>query len=366
MTKYFSLFLLCGFATFAQAQITVNRSHIIVSGQILTQAIDTNTHKIQSVGANKTWDFSILKAHSTETIKFGNADWFAGHTNFPKANLASVSSSDDSAFNYLTIDSTELRVEGSYATIDGAVEISKFQNTILTFPSTYQTKFAGSILIPFDQFYFGKDVDSTGPYPFIDSIRLKIEYNTVSNIDGWGKAITPIGTYDALLQSVRNITRMRVEMKTSGVWLGLPGPILNSLNLNGFKPDTSYQHQFWTNDATIGFPLISYSFLPGDTVTNEVDWLKTKPQKSNVNTLPAAFEAMVYPNPFHQSITISAPSNTPVRLLIFDINGKIIIDQSVLNSETVDLSNLSQGIYTCQLMDKLNSMVLQTQKLIKY
>jgi hypothetical protein len=366
MIKHLNLLLLCGFSLIANAQITVNRSHLIVSGQILTQATDTNKFKIQSVGTNKTWDFSSLKSHSTETIKFGNADWHPGHANFPKANMANISSTDDSAFNYLKIDSAELSVQGSYATVDGTIEISKFQNTILTFPSTYQTKFAGSVLIPFDQFYFGKDVDSTGPYPLIDSIRLKIEYNTVSNIDGWGKAITPLGTYDALLQTIRNINRVRVEMKTGGFWLGLPKAILSTLNLGELKPDTNYQHRFWTNSATVGFPLISYSFLPGDSLTTEVDWLKTKPQLSSIDIEPKAFTALAYPNPFHNTISIALPTNTRSKMVLYDANGKIVLEKIVTNNETIDLSYLGSGLYSYIIIDRTENTVLQVQKLIKY
>ncbi len=366
MIKQFSLLMLCGFSLIAKAQITVNRSHLIVSGQILTQANDTNKFKIQSLGTNKTWDFSSLKSHSTETIKFGNADWYPGHANFPKANMANISSTDDSAFNYLKIDSAELSVQGSYATVDGTIEISQFQNTILTFPSTYQTKFAGSILIPFDQFYFGKDVDSTGPYPFIDSIRLRLEYNTVSSIDGWGKAITPLGTYDALLQTIRNINRVRVEMKTSGFWIGLPKPILNTLNLGELKPDTNYQHQFWTNNASVGFPVISYSYMPGDSFTTGVDWLKTKPQLSRLGSLPTTFTALAYPNPFHNSISIALPTNTSSKMVLYDANGKIVLEKLVTNNETIDLSYLVSGIYAYLIFDTTQNSVLQAQKLIKY
>ena len=265
----------------------------------------------------------------------------------------------------MKIDSTELSVQGSYRTDNRTIEISQFQRTILTFPSTYQTKFAGSILIPFNQFYFGKDVDSTGPYPFIDSIRLKIEYNTVSNIDGWGKVITPLGTYDALLQTIRNINRVRVEMKTGGFWLGFPKAILGTLNLGNLKPDTNYQHQFWTNDAAVGFPLIGYSYLPGDSLTAEVDWLKTKPQLSKVGIEQKLFTTSVYPNPFQNNITIALPTNTSSMLVLYDLNGKLILEKLVTNNETIDLSYLGKGLYTYLIIESIDNTVIQVQKLIK-
>ncbi|MDI1233895.1 MAG: T9SS type A sorting domain-containing protein [bacterium] len=367
MTKHFlPLAIGLAFFSYTNAQITIDRSHIIVSGKVLVQATDTNRSFIRKSGIGETWDFSNLKSNSIENIRFGNADWYPGHQNFPNANLASISSTDDSSYTYLSIDNTKLSVEGSYATIEGVEEIANNKQTIITFPSTYQTNFAESILVPFDQYYLGQDIDSTGPYPYIDSIRLKLEFNTTSNMDGWGVVVTPLGTFNTLLQTVRNINRMRFEMKISGIWVGLPKALIQPLNIGNFPSDTSYQHLFWTKDASVGFPLISYSYGPKDTVTSEIQWLKTKPQQSNLTATQTAFSARAYPNPFQNNITISLPANVVARITIYDINGKNIIDQTVLNNEVVDLSNLSRGIYTGKIIDQSNGSVLQTQKLIKY
>lgn len=348
------------------AQITLNRNHLIVSGQVLTQATDTNGFKFQNPGTNKTWDFSTLKTNITESIRFGNAEWYPGHSNFPSANLASINSSDDSSFTYLKLDTSALSLVGNYATIDGNIEISDFKNTIITFPSTYASNFAESVFMPLNQFYFGQDLDSTGPYPFIDSIRLKLEFNTTSSIDGWGKAITPIGTYDALLQTTRNINRVRVEMKTSGIWASVPRPLLGALNLGSLSADTSYQVQFWTNDASVGFPLISYSYSsPNDSTTSEVNWLKTKPQQSNLTRIQNSSNALAFPNPFQNSITVILTTNETAKIYVYDMSGKKLIDQAVKNNETIDMSGFSRGIYTFKIIDITTGTVLQSQKMIK-
>ncbi len=366
MKKYILTVIMTHFYSYIlHSQITVDRSHLIISGQVLVQSTDTNGFKIQSTGVNKSWDFSKLKSNFINSIRFGNAEWYPGHANFPSANLASINSSDDSFYSYINITNSQLNIEGSYGINNGAVEINKFSKTIFTMPSTYNTNFAGSILIPVDQFFVGKDLDSTGPYPFIDSIRLKADYNTTSNVDGWGQIITPLGTFNALLQTIRDITRMRVEMKTNGIWIGVPTVLLNTLQLGNLKADTSYQHQYWTNDASIGFPLVSYDFTPNDTMASSVNWLKTKPKQSNLSGI-SHFYLNVYPNPCHAILNINLPANIHVVVQIFDLNGKRIINQPYTNGDTIDVSALSAGIYHLKCLDITNGAIIKNQKIIKY
>ncbi len=348
------------------AQITINRSHLIVSGQILTQATDDNGITILSGGANKTWNLSTLQASSKDTLKFGDPGWFIGHSNFPNANLGLVYSSNDSACTYLSIDNNGLKVVGDYSISNGIENITNISTTIISFPSTFNTTFAGSTTTPLQQIYIGKDLDSTGPYPFIDSIRLKLNQNSTSIIDGWGSLTTPLGTYNVLKQTATDINTIKVDMKTSGFWIGVPANLLNSLGMGNFTADTSYSHQFWTNDASVGFPLVTYSFSPRDTTTSSVDWLQTKPKISKVTSTVAAATLYAYPNPCHTTFTVSIPVSTTAYLSIFDLNGKLVNTQKVSNGASVDVSSLENGIYTLRFNDSTTGANIQNQKIIKY
>ncbi len=58
----------------------------------------------------------------------------------------------------------------------------------------------------------------------------------------------------------------------------------------------------------------------------------------------------IYPNPVEEVLTINRENNsTPARVEIFDINGRLIINQS-LQSNQINVSQLSSGIYTVKLI----------------
>jgi hypothetical protein len=70
----------------------------------------------------------------------------------------------------------------------------------------------------------------------------------------------------------------------------------------------------------------------------------------------------LYPNPVEDILTISREnSNAPARVEIFDINGRLIINQSLLSNQ-IDVSQLSSGIYTFKLISN-NEVV--TKKVYK-
>ncbi|MDG1790446.1 MAG: HYR domain-containing protein [Flavobacteriaceae bacterium] len=69
----------------------------------------------------------------------------------------------------------------------------------------------------------------------------------------------------------------------------------------------------------------------------------------------------VYPNPSSNMVTVNSKTDLLTSILIFDINGKQILDINTINSEikTLDISNFSNGIYFMTI----NNVV--TKKLIK-
>ena len=70
----------------------------------------------------------------------------------------------------------------------------------------------------------------------------------------------------------------------------------------------------------------------------------------------------LYPNPVEDILTISRENSTaPARVEIFDINGRLIINQSLLSNQ-IDVSQLSSGIYTFKLISN-NEVV--TKKVYK-
>ena len=57
----------------------------------------------------------------------------------------------------------------------------------------------------------------------------------------------------------------------------------------------------------------------------------------------------IYPNPAQSNFTIETNANEKQTLQLFDVNGKLILTQSIIDKTTIDVSNLSNGVYNLSL-----------------
>ncbi len=362
------LFILLTATVFSiNAQITINRSHLISSGQIAIQAFDTNSFNVQTGGTNKTWNFSTLKSMENDTMKFNPPQWYAGASYFPNANLAiRSSSSGDSSFTFLKLDNSELSFEGIYDIFPDTAMASPFKRTMLTLPSTYNTSFTRNNVTPIDAFELGFDPDSTGPIPFIDSIRISSDSKMQSTIIGWGSLTTPVGTYNVLMQGVTDINSVKLEMYTNNIWLTVPTVLADLLGFGSIPSDTSYQHVFWANDASVGFPLVSYDYSPGNSTTNSVSWLVTKLNTNGISDISASSAHSIYPNPCHSVFNVKLEEGQNALMNILDMNGKLVKSLNVSNGSTVDIAELANGIYTVSYRNTTDGSAVANVRLVKF
>ena len=70
-----------------------------------------------------------------------------------------------------------------------------------------------------------------------------------------------------------------------------------------------------------------------------------------------------HPNPFDNFLQITNTSNEIKEVKIFDIRGKLVSIENVINSKMIDVSNLTSGIYIAQWNDNNQ---LMSQKLLKH
>jgi hypothetical protein len=346
----------------SMAQITLNRSHIVVSGQKIIQAEDTAKFALAASGTNMNWDFSNLQSVNIDSIHWGLPFWYEGYQNFPTANIAYKEYGNDSNVFYMLIDETQIKVIGFYSYTDSSQEVFNFNSKILGFPATYNSNFDETETVKGDPIAIGVDPDSTGPIPFIDSVRINFDRRSISNIDGWGNLKTPLGTFPALKQTILEITSQAADMHTNGNWLSIPNSLLIILNLPIPEPDSSYSVNFWTNTGTVGFPLISYSYDVGEDSADGVSWLMAKPSASSLN-YNVNSNVTIYPNPVSSLLKIETNKNTKAQL--YDFNGRLLIQTEFANSGELDLSILSEGIYLIKIFDNSNGELIHTKTIIK-
>ena len=195
------LLLISGFsfsvlATFAQ--ISIYPGDVASPGKVIFKAEDTTT--ILTIGAinpgpacaNKTWNFSMLKADVKDTLTFTNPNWLPHGVDFPNSNLAFITASDSSQ-TYLENKASGLFADGTYGNTFGqGIMTLKFNPTeqFLKFTDTYNVSFqnkSGIVTeLPFTQF------------PGVDSVRVRHVAEKDVLTDAWGSITTPIGTFPSL------------------------------------------------------------------------------------------------------------------------------------------------------------------------
>lgn len=82
-----------------------------------------------------------------------------------------------------------------------------------------------------------------------------------------------------------------------------------------------------------------------------------------INELKAETGISIYPNPISTEFNISSIDNSKFRLIIYDINGKLIIDQWILEKSVIDMHAYSPGTYVAYIWKGLNT--IHTIKLLK-
>lgn len=355
-------FLLC--IASLNAQITISRYNLVESGQKIVQATDNTVRVKSSSGPNQTWNFSNLKADSKDSLRFGMPFWYEGYQNFPEANIAYKDYADDGVVLYLKIDDTEVRIIGFYQFDDSSEGIVPFNSKVLSFPSTYNTNYSSSNTFPATQFELGFDPDSTGPIPFIDSIRVNITRTNNSNMNGWGTITTPMGTYSALKQTVLEITSQSFQMKTSGIWVTVPSFILNQLGFPIPEADSMYNVSFWSNNKATKFPVVTYNYSPSQDSITEVTWLAAPASATGISD-NSVNSIQVYPNPVQNELYISSDFATN-KVVIMNFEGKIVAEESIEQNSSVSVANLPAGIYLVQIINPETNTLLKTVKIIKH
>ncbi|WP_109853465.1 T9SS type A sorting domain-containing protein [Aquimarina sp. AU58] len=74
----------------------------------------------------------------------------------------------------------------------------------------------------------------------------------------------------------------------------------------------------------------------------------------------------IYPNPTASSVNINLPPATKsVKVMLFDLNGRLFVERTIDNSTSIDMSHLTSGLYIIHLLDDNgdHTKVMKLQKL---
>jgi hypothetical protein len=70
----------------------------------------------------------------------------------------------------------------------------------------------------------------------------------------------------------------------------------------------------------------------------------------NINLKP---KINIYPNPAQNNFTVEVSNNDKQTVQLFDVNGKLILTQTIIDKTTIDVSNLNSGVYNLGLLSSI-------------
>ena len=327
------------------AQITVSETDLVNIGDVIYQAYDgapASSIYLGNSGPNQTWDFSTLQVQDFDTVEFIDPTGTPFGADHPTANLCIEDNGE-----YIYIDKN---VQG--------ISIVGFDNypypqLISPLPLTYGlSTILGSVVIMDSVVENSFLPDSIavfitlGQAQQIDSIKILIESSTEFNVDAHGDVIIPMGTFDALRLKTDDVTTTDYFVYCSdtifgnGSWYPMPAAI--------FSPEVEItsSYSWWTNDPLLKFVLVQ---IEVDSVGGivAVDFMHS-PSPSLVNDL-STNDFNIYPIPATNNLTIEAQNNEVTSLELMDVTGKLILEREFTQSTSLDVSQISDGIYFLNL-----------------
>ena len=322
------------FVAFAQPTLTSTNHAPLVGENQLYYIADSNSVIDNTIGANVTFDYSMLKGYGmTQTSYYVNPTTTTYSSNFPTATYADTTLGSPENKRYGQLVSTDSLVNNGMV-----LDINTFGVTIveffdpektMTYPFTYGGSFA--------------DVFS-GQFTAVD-------YNTTTNgsgavtvnADAWGTLQLPNNV------SIPNVLRVVQydSLVTDTIQLPFPLPAILPITIKGkiinyYEPSVSK------------YPLLSIidAEIAGDSSRTVISQYPMP--MVGINELENKFSLTVYPNPIaneNATLTFELTTNEKVEVTLLNQLGQQLKNvftgnmQPGINTLTIETANLAKGIY---------------------
>jgi hypothetical protein len=324
-----SIFALMSFGA-VTAQITITQADIAPLGSEIFRGTDTTFTETQigPGGTNMSWDFSGIVDDTGDTLVLQNPTILPNYADFPTSNIAIINGGGTA---YGILSSADLSIIGQTANIAGTdivVDVNPAE-IVVDFPATYNDSYFNSSRA-FGEFPF----TATG----IDSARVISVKEKQVDVDAWGSLIIPFGTFNVIRVKEEIVQYDTIDIHT----LSIPPFIIGSWQ--NFQTDETHttHYSFWANG--IGFPVMEIDSIHATGEVN-VTWLLQTPA-IGIKEQIASTNAMVYPNPAKDLVTIKLSQNGLATIEVTDVLGKqvkMLSNQKI--ASTLNVADLTEGIY---------------------
>ncbi len=334
-----TLIVLAFLPAISKAQITIQANDVQPLGVFATQSKDTTLAASITPGGTglQTWDFSALKAQTTDSLEFYEADQTAYASLFPSANLAATL--DSFAVIYLEKNDDHIITLGTYGSlafppyiVTAAYKYNPPQ-TIIRFPMELNQAFTENVKAT---------VQITGatiglPY---DSVRAVTFTSRSVVVDAYGQLTTPIGVFEVLRSKEVETSIDSAYIQSSGIWFPLQGS----------APKTITFHNWWSKENGFGFPVVQHKNSP-DT-GNSALWLNEF--VSSTHESKSYLRVNIWPNPTSNTLNVELPASFSGQMEVFDLNGRRLLAQSTADTsqESLNLQAFPVGSYVLILKNK--------------
>lgn len=342
----------------AFAQITVTDTDLVGIGDVIFQAYDSvpgQAINTGNTGANQSWDFSTLQVTELDTTTIISPIGTPYASIHPTANLCIK---NDNEYYYINKNASGIGIVG----IDNLAYNFPLAPLPLSYGLTYSvgpnTVLDSSMLNMFLPDSIAPLISLNPLHNKIDSFKFTVTITNDFNVDAWGDVTIPMGTYPSLRVVAQDVTTTLASAycsNSSGVggsgWYTVPSQIFPA------ETETTNRYQWWTNDPTVKFLLVDMELDSAGNVIS-ADFL-TNPQTSNVAELTEN-EISIFPIPATYQLNIEAEAENATYKL-YDISGKLYIQNAFRNTTKIDLSKIGKGTYLLNITSEKGSV---TKKVI--
>lgn len=368
----------------ATAQITITAATFPAVGDTFHFAVDlapvSNNDFITPPGGGQSWDFSDLKFDQTLETVYQAPTAGMHTTDFPGADLLVSGSTGESYYNLTNNKFELLGYAGGDPANFGVQVLAKFSPPIIQRRSPMNffdiNQQATDLTLPFSTKALPDSLVANIPgISSIDSIRVRIHYDDLDVVDGWGDLKIP---NMAMPTQVLRIKQTEYTSTAMDVHVVQPFP-LGWVDISTFLGGGGPFGNFLGTDTTVTFRF--YSNLHKE----ELAVVTTSPDQSTVESVrfknidmltpapvldaPGAASVQAFPNPAIQWVRFDC-LNLPqdeYTLKIFNIVGKVVWKNTYQitgnRSIKIDLEDFKKGTYLYSLVNQAGT-IIGTKRLV--
>jgi hypothetical protein len=383
MSKHYLLFafLMLGFGSSINAQITITSASFPVVGDTLRYALDLNptgdpNNYITPPGGNQIWNFTNLKLQQTSTIVYRNPNTGTQASNFPGAELLVIGNNNESYYNVTTNRIELLGYNGGDPANLGINVLAKYAPPIVErraplqfFDINQQTT---NLSLPFSKTALPDSLVARIPgAQLIDSVRIRLNFQRLEVADGWGTLQIPgRATPTPVLREKRTeYTTTAIDVRTALGWINIPTSSLGEA-FNSLGTDTTVSYRFYSNTDKEELAVVTLNNAGSAPEMIRFKNFRVTTATSYLNT-PDLVTVRAFPNPATDKIYINFNNAQSAQyqfkiynLLGIEVLGKTYQIPGKQFETELDISRLNAGTYFYSLLNNQGIPLITKQLII--